>query len=230
MPQWTLGQLMSQATTRIGRRSDIPPSTVSFWANQAIEDVALEAPQSSLESITAFSTVSGTSRYSLPANMYELLSLSYTSQAQVSSSALTLRRMDERNADAMYGGNGAQPTHFVMYANWCELWPSPNSAYSMQFRSRLYPSELTLTSATPSLDTEWRPLALLRLEQYLHEHLGNDDSAAVAAARFLQRVSTLKDSIAKRQSPRDMRASLGIVGRRSRRLGSSWPSHDTDDD
>lgn len=222
MPNWTLGELMSQATLRAGRRSDIAASTVSLWVNQAIQDVALEAPQALLEKIAISSTSSGENRITLPSDYYETVSLSYLSATY--GSAYTLTRRSEVGLDADGFSPIGKSTHYALYNNWLELWPSPDSSYSLQLRYRGYPSDLTATSAVPSLDTEWRYVALLRAEQYIHEYLGNYDDAQLAAVRYLTRVSALKDVYAKRHASRDgMRASLPLRrGRRLSRFDDCW--------
>lgn len=208
--RWTLGEMMSAATARIGHRSDLDASTVSFWVNQAIEDVALEVPHGALERITVASTISGENRLTLPGDFSEVITLAYL-DAQGSHG--TLRRQDEQHVDAAGTGSG-QPSHYVLFQDHLQLWPSPSSAWSLQLRYRAYPQELSALTHEAELAPEWRMAALLRTEQYLHEYLGNDDAAAVAAVRYLQRVNSIKDSIAKRQASRDMRASIAIRPRR----------------
>lgn len=199
MPAWTLGDICTRATTRIGRRADISLSDCTFWANQAIQDVALATEQALLEKITVSSTTSGENRVELPADVYQLINLSYLTDSGGAGSGRTLVRTSESEVDAVGFLPGARPTHYVLYENDLELWPSPNSAYSIQMRYRAYTSDLTNVADVPSLDTEYRMAALLRTEQYLHQHVGNENEAAQKGAEYFTLLSTLQDSRAKRQ-------------------------------
>lgn len=221
MPVWTLGEIMSAATTRIGRRSDIAASEVSRWANQAIQDVALESPQAQLEKIAISSTSSGENRIDLPEDFYEPLTLSYSGDS-APSSVRTLRRWSADQVDAVGFSTPGIPTQYVLYSDFMELHPSPSSAWSLQLRYRAYPTDITSTSSVPSLATEWRYAALLRTEQYLHEWLGNHDDAQLSLMRYLAKVSSMKDLEAKRQAAGGMRMSMPLRRGRTRRSETSF--------
>lgn len=213
MPSWTLGDLMSMATARAGHRADISASTVSFWVNQAISEVWLSAPQAELEALVVSSTTSGNGRITLPSDHYETITLSYLSGFD-ETSARTLRRMSELQIDSRLTAWGP-PREYVEYSTWLELYPSPNSAWSLQLRYRARPSDLTNTAAVPSLATEWRLPVLHLAEAYIHEYIGNVTEAAYARTRYAGTVAALKDANARRQTAQGgMRASLPL--RRSR--------------
>ena len=200
MPAFTLGDICSRATTLIGRRSDIALSDATFWANVAIQDVARESEQALLERLTVSSTTSGENRMDLPSDFYTPIVFSYLTDAGGAGSARTLTRWSETEVDSRGFLPGARPSHFVLYENYVELWPSPNSAYSLQLRYKAYPSDLSQVAEVPSLDTEFRLAALYKLEHYLHRHVGNAMEAAEADIRYFNYMSSLKDARAKRQS------------------------------
>lgn len=221
MPTWTLGEIMSNATSRIGRRSDIAASTVSLWANVAIQDVQLEVPQSVLEKIAVSSTSSGENRIDLPEDFLEPLTLAYSGDSAPASTR-TLRRWSEEQVDAVGFESPGIPTQYVLYAGYMELHPSPSSAWSLQMRYRARGTDIVSTGSVPSLDTEWRFAAVLRTEQYLHEYLGNTDDAQVALMRYLTFVQSRKDLLARRQSAGGMRMSMPLRRGRTRRSETSF--------
>lgn len=207
MPSWTLADLMSRATARIGRRSDIAGSDVSFWVNTAYQEIAQSVPHALLETITVSSTTSGENRLELPSDCMEVINLSWLTQLGTNS-ARTLRRTSvDRTDQAGFSPNG-KPQEYALYNNWLELWPSPDSSYSLQLRYYAYPSDMTATTAVPSLATEWRPAVLYLAEAFLHEHLGNDFEGASARARYATYTASLKDTQARRQMAGGIRISL----------------------
>jgi hypothetical protein len=222
MPSWTLGDLMSRATTRIGRRSDITLSDASFYVNMAYQEIAASEPSALMETLTVSSTTSGENRVELPADYMEMRTLSWYTTGE--SSAQTLRRMSVEHIDAQGPGTLGRPDRYALYNNWLELWPSPDSAYSLQMRYVAYPSDMTATTAVPSLATEWRPAVLYLAEALLHEHVGNAVEGAYARTNYVGYVSQLRNVEARRQAAGGMRASLPL--RRSRYGGSdtgeSW--------
>lgn len=206
MPAWTLAQLMSYATARIGRRSDITASDVSFWINAAYQEVAQAAPSALMETLTVSSTTSGENRLELPADCMELMNLSWLTT--VGSSERTLRRTNINRVDQAGFTPIGKPKEYALFNNWIELWPSPDSSYSLQLRYLAYPSDMTLTTAVPSLATEWRQAVLYLGEAFLHELIGNDVEGANARTRYVGYVSSLKDKEARRQMSGEMRLSL----------------------
>lgn len=207
MPAWTLADLMSRATTRIGRRSDIAASDASFYVNMAYQEVAQAAPSALMETITVSSTTSGENRIELPADCLEIINLSWLTQVGTNS-ARTLRRTSPNQVDQAGFDTLGKPDQYVIFSNWMELWPSPDSSYSLQLRYYAYPSDMTVTTAIPSLATEWRPAVLYLSEALLHEHLGNDYEGATARARYAAYTASLKDTQARRQMAGGMRLSL----------------------
>lgn len=207
MPAWTLADLMSRATTRIGRRADISVSDASFWVNVAYQEVAQAAPGALLETITVSSTTSGENRLELPADFMEIINLSWLTDIG-HGSARTLRRTSVEQVDQAGFTPIGKPQQYVLFNNWLELWPSPDSSYSLQLRYHAYPSDMTATTQVPSLATEWRPAVLYLSEVFLNEHVGNELEAASSRAKYASYVASLKDTQARRQASGGMRISL----------------------
>jgi hypothetical protein len=208
MPTWTLAEIASKATARIGRRSDIALSEVSFWVNAAYQEVAQAAPSAMMETIAVSSTTSGENRLELPADCLQLMNLSWLTSGGGVASALTLRRTNLNRVDSTGFTPIGKPAEYALFNNWVELWPSPNSAYSLQMRYLAYPSDMTATTAVPSLATEWRPAVLYLAEAFLHELVGNEVEGASARVRYAGYVGSLKDKEARRASSGEMRISF----------------------
>lgn len=201
MPSYSLGEIMSQATARVGRRADIETSVASFWANAAYFEVATAAPHALLERIAVSSTTSSEPRISLPSDFGEPISFALIARSSASSTELsysTLAVVDHSYIDVNGPGSG-QPDRLALFNTYLELWPSPNSAYSVQIRYKSMVTDLTATSDLPSLSTPWRHAVLLKTETHLHEFLGNDAGAHASEMRYLNYVSRLDTDEAKRQ-------------------------------
>lgn len=206
MPSWTLSDLMSKSTTRIGHRADLDASDVSFWVNQAYQDFVREVPELLSERTHYFSVNSGTSRVDLPADFYEPISLSYDTKDGGS-----LRRVSPEFADARGYYPVGEPEGYFIYADEIQLWPSANSSAlttawsgrSYLLRYRAVPTDLSALTSVPSIATQHRIGILFKTEQYLHELVGNLEEAAASGARYTGFVLSLKDAIARRQADRN---------------------------
>lgn len=200
MPSWTLGKLMSTATIRIGHRADIAASDVSFWINEAYMEVAQLANPSLLEFLAYTSIVSGESRIAPPDAFQEVIHLSYFTPGPIANSNGTLKRISTEEMDAKGHYPVAKSTSYAMYNDWIELWPSPDSSYSLLMRYRSYATDMVDTSDIPSVETEWRKAILYLGEAYLHELVGNNEEGAVARGRYYTYTQSLKDAKAHRDS------------------------------
>jgi len=196
MPRWNLGEIISDVTARLGRRVDIPKSVVSRYVNQAYEDTANVARPANLERIAVSSTTSGENRYDLPADFYEPIQLSWLTNI---GSARTLIRKNIEQVDATGFKPIGIPSSYVLFGNWLELFPSPDSAYSLQLRYRSFVTTLVGAGDIPSLSTEWRFPIVLKTESYLHQWLGDPERAGGANNAYLSHIQTLDTDRAHRQ-------------------------------
>jgi hypothetical protein len=181
----------------VGRRADVPVSQVSLWVNQAYQEIAEVVPHALQECIAISSTTSGENRFQLPSDYKEILSLSYLTA--VGNSARTLRRISPARADIQDPDVLGVSEEYVQYNDFLELWPSPNSAYSLQLRYRQWVGDLVSTSSIPSLATPYRYAILLKAEQHLHEYLNNDDKAINSEFKYQQYISQVNSDEARRQ-------------------------------
>lgn len=230
---------MSFATTDAGRRSDITASTVSRLVNEAYMEVAATSNPEGLERIAVSSTTTGENRIDLPTEFIEPISATliwpsnWTLSESQHSSFQTLRLVSVRRMDSHSPYPSGIPQEIAFYDSWLELWPSPNSAYSLQFRYRSGVTDMLQVDEVPSVTTPWRQAIKLKTEEKIHKHVQDSTEESKSNIRYLQYVSGLKSDQAKRQSgqfPQGMDISYyGSKGNksRSRRRGSSGRWTDT---
>lgn len=207
MARWTLSDLMSKATTRAGRRSDISASEVSFWVNEAYLDFVRDIYEFLSEKTATFSVNSGTSQLNIPDDFREAISLSEVTTT--SGHNRELKQLAPEHADRQGYYPVGPPQGYFLYGDKIQLQPSANSFDSsttvpreLLLRYRWIPSEMTATAAVPSVATEHRRGILLKSEQYIHELVGNIEEAAMAEIRYTAFVSSLKDAVARRHAAR----------------------------
>jgi hypothetical protein len=206
MPSYTLAEIASLATKRQGRRNDISLSDMSQMVNMAYQDVWNDAPSQMLEKLASANITVSSSTLTVPADLWELLNLRltvYSSQTTpgATRSYKTLTRLSPEHIDANYSDSSGEPYGYVLYSTWLELYPpSPMSNYSLQFRYRAFATDMTATTAVPSLTTPWRHAVLLKTEVYLNEHIGNFPGASYCQDQYLSYVMKLKTDEARRQS------------------------------
>lgn len=204
MASYTLSEIMSQATTRAGMRDDLEQSTVSFLANEAYLEVASVYPRSMSECTAHLSVVSGEPSIALPSDVEEVISISYLSAPRGMLQQRLISDIDSGSTAQ------AQPRDFAYFGNSIEVWPSPNSWYSLNLRYRQAPSTLTDESAVPSMSTPWRPAVVYKLEEKIHALTGNYLAASMAQQRYLSFVGSLKNDEARRQASQH-RAAVRVI-------------------
>lgn len=203
----TLGQVMSTATGYAGNRSDFGTSEASLLANLALEQVytASGAYHIPGESIAVSSTTSGGNRVGLPTDFdYPLaLTLYQGSSATTGSHTTTVVRLTARepgDLDQMSPQfDGGIPQFYAWTNNWIELFPSPNSAYSLQMRYVAKLSVLTDSGQTPNLDGKWHQAWLYKTVEVMEAARANVEGEAIARQRFLNYVGTLQTDHGGRQ-------------------------------
>lgn len=192
MPSYSLGEMMSLSTARVGRRSDIPTSTVSQHVNMALMEVASVVPHSLSEKTAHLSFVSGSASTSLPTDFGEPIFFSLYSSGQTLAGASASEIESRGTATGL-------PTEFAFFGTNIEVRPVPSSDVTVVARYRQMQPDLIETSDVPSLSTPWRHAALLRTEVLLFEYLGNHTSAAMAQQRYLSYVGQLDTDEARRR-------------------------------
>jgi hypothetical protein len=223
MPSYTLGEIMSFATGNVGRRADIDGSVVSRMANEAYFDVYYASSPAEGEQIVPSSTTSGENKIELPTDFHAPISLALiyqTSGSPTSSDHSSHKTLTVRDVDWMDARNpqpSGTPTDVAFYNSWLELYPSPNSAFSLQLRYRAGPSDMTALTALPSVDTAWRSAIVIRTEELLYHYLQDDTRAQAANLRYLQKMITLETKQAKLQQSLFRQHATPIYGTGGRR-------------
>lgn len=221
MPAYTLGELMSLATRRLGRRADIPESTASEHVNMAYLEVSAAAPHALMEREAVSSTTSGQQRIQLPPDFGEPLSFSLVWSDSTASSTIssrrTLRPLSIREAEKRGQQPAGTPTHYLLFNNWIEPYPSPDSGFSFHARYKSMATDLIETAEVPSVSTPWRRAILYKSEELLAQYIGDNSRAAFARQQYLDYVSTLDSDRAKRQKHGGFAVGLTGYSNRGRR-------------
>ena len=173
---------MSEATAICKLTSDdIQPSRVSHYVNQAQRDVANRVQQVEFERLAVSSTSSGDDKLYLPADCERILSLSF----QTGSVPRTIVQQNLWDKDAQsWGTQSGVPEFYVSYATWLELYPSPNSAYSLGMRYVARLSDMTNYDSIPSVDTRYHQAVLFKTVEYLAVRKGDEPAAAYSASLY----------------------------------------------
>jgi len=190
VPIFSLGELCSVATQFAGGRNDWSLSEASRLANMAYSEVYNRVGHTPLEAVATSSTTSGENRYQLPTdwNYGIAVTLYQNSSATTGSRSTTVIRLRQQDAnwiDAQTLSPSGVPEFYVQYAQWFELWPSPNSAYSLQLRYATKPQTLVDSTQTLSLDERWQSAVLYKTVELLEGSRNNVEGEAMARNRYL---------------------------------------------
>lgn len=205
----SLGQLCSYATRMAGGRDDWQLSEASFWANQAYSTIYNRIGHTPLEAVAISSTTSGENRYQLPTDYNYGIALTLfqgsnsTATTSNSTTVIRLRQQDAGWMDAQTLSPSGVPEAYEQFSTWYQLWPSPNSAYSMQLRYAVKPPVLVQSTDTISLNERWEAAVLYKTVELLEASRSNVEGEAIARNRYLNYVVTIPVDAAYKQRDRN---------------------------
>jgi hypothetical protein len=194
---------MSKATTRAGRRADIDKSDVSFYVNISYFEVVDQLPDELREQIAVSSTTSGEYRVTLPTDFDAPINVSILSNSVGGFSDYTLIQVDPSYVDHQGFFPAGIPQRYVLYGDFLELHPSPNSAYSLQIRYTSRVTDLTAEADVPSIHTSARKAILYLTESEIFADVGDDARAASRRAFAFNYLSTLQNKHSRRMKAAD---------------------------
>ncbi len=215
-PIYSLGELASTATTFAGRRSDCQLSEASRYVNLAMFELASKIGHTPREAIAVSSTTSGEQRIALPPDydyataVTMFVASSSTATTSRHTNVVTLTPRDATWLDAQPLASG-EPQAYDIYAGSMELYPSPNSAYSLQLRYMAKVQTLVQSNETPGLDERWHPAILYKTVELLEASRNNPEGESRARDRYLAYVAV---------TPTDIR--LKQMDRRGMSMRFSW--------
>lgn len=167
------------------------------------------------EALAISSTTSGANRIAYPPDFdYALAFTLYVGSGSTATSTGTqvvpLRLRDYRWIDSqpINGDNSATnsvagiPEAYVVAASWLELYPSPNSAYSIQLRYMTKTPTLIQSTDTAILDDRWHEAVLFKTVEMLEGSRNNIEAEAIARNRYLSYVASTPNDFALRQKER----------------------------
>ena len=201
MPGFDLAGITSRATARLGNRTDITLSDASFWANEALREVSDSLGHDLREGLAVSSTTSGENKITKPSDFYALTNLSNLSASQGDKRVLLRTSVDQ--IDSKDTASGA-PTKFLEYNNWIELYPMPDSAYSLQLRYEKQLTELVATTDLPSVATRYRPAIMYKTAELLASNvIMSPEIAAAARGDYINHMASQPSDLALRQRSRE---------------------------
>ena len=171
MAMMTLQTLMSEATALVGGRLDMTASQVSLYINMAQLEVSRALPHGEMEATTylTLSVSSATAAGYPPSDFDEPISVSRLS-AYDGFSHLNLTRVSVGEIDdaADSGGTATGTTNrYAIHGDQLFVYPKSSSSVSLALRYRKTPSEMTLTTAVPSIHTRYHPAILYKAAENL---------------------------------------------------------------
>jgi len=175
----SLTDCISRATGLAGR-SDFAASEASFWANSAYEEMATRIEFRNKEALAYSSTTSGENRVALPSDFEADISLSNISK----SADQNLRKVEGTDIDSRKTDHGS-PTDYAIYGTWMELWPSPDSSYSLQLRYHAKLPTLVVSTSTPLFDSRWHIGWVYKTAEMLHAARRDTEGELIAKNRYL---------------------------------------------
>lgn len=201
--QLTLADVISRATTLASGRRNIAASEVSFWANVAAAEIYGQVWHTPLESLAYSSTTSGENRISLPSDFDGMIALSNLSTDGLHGGR-QLKLVAADWIDSQSTTDVSEPEAYALYASWLELYPSPDSSYSLQMRYWAKQPTITASTGTPAFDERWHPGWLYKTAELLEARSGNPEGEALCRNRYVSYMASQRDDKTMRQQARGL--------------------------
>jgi hypothetical protein len=204
----TLSDCISKATQLAGR-NDFATSEASFWANAAYEEITSRIEFRPMEALAYSSTTSGENRVALPSDFQADINLSNLSKTY----ERNLTKVDGSYIDSQ-STSLAAPTQYAIYGEWMELYPSPDSSYSLQLRYHAKLPTLVESTSTPLIDSRWHMAWVYKTTEMLHAARRDSEGEMLAQNRYLGFMGStpsdraLQQRTRERQSARYKRQSI----------------------
>lgn len=216
----SLGDLCSTASAFAGGRGDLSLSEVSRYVNIAYGEVAQVYGHRPPQAIAVSSTTSGENRYATPSDFdavlaFTLFQPSSTTTGSRTTNAIPLVARDAAWADSFSLPNSGVPANYVNYGSAFELYPSPNSAYSLQLRYVAKLPVLVASTDTVALDDRWGPAVAMKAAEYLCAARADVEGEALGRNRYVNYVSQVPTD--QQLAQRDKRSMALRFGRNSSR-------------
>lgn len=196
--QFTLADITSRATTLAGGRRDWTTSECSFWANVAATEIFNQVWHTPLQQLAYSSTTSGENRISLPSDFDGMITLSNLSTDGVTGGRV-LPQWSVDQVDSQSSTYNAEPEAYVLYGTWLELWPPPDSAYSLQMRYWAKQPTITASTGTPAFDERYGPAWLYKTAELLCASRDDRENEMLARNRYVNYMSSVRDDKTMRQ-------------------------------
>lgn len=201
--QLTLADVMSRATSLAGGRRDIPTSEISFWANVAAAEIYGQVWHTPLEALAISSTTSGENRVSLPSDFDGPIALSNLSTDGVVGGR-QLKVVQADWIDSQTTADLGEPEVYAIYSTWMELYPTPDSSYSLQLRYWSKQPTITASTGTPAFDERWHPGWLYKTAELLEARNGNPEGEALCRNRYVSYMASQRDDKTMRAQAKGM--------------------------
>lgn len=203
MVELSLAQIASIATSYNQGRLDYSLSECSFYANLALTEVATRTKHQPLERLAVSSTTSGERRITVPSDfLYPLnVTLSDTS-AGPAGSPMQLQAREATWLDSI-GTQVGVPRYYIPYADWIELAPSPDSAYSVQVRYGAKIPAMVASTDTPALSERYHYAVALKTAELLAAARNDLEQEAANRVRYLSYIGSTPSDLAMRQSAQE---------------------------
>jgi len=196
---FSLAQIISHAT-RLAGNPGISMSEASEYANVAIAHVSQAAgvQHAPKETVAFTSTSTQDNRLAFPTDFDYALGVklgvpgSWSTATSRTTSWVPLPKEPAPWGDAYQSDTSGQPEKYAEFATWFEMRPSPDSSYSVELRYARKLSDLTASTATPSLDEQWGWACVCKAAELIAAVASNITAERGNARRYSDYVKSLR--------------------------------------
>ncbi len=96
------------------------------------------------------------------------------------------------------------PQYYFTYGQWLELFPSPDSSYSLTMRYTAKQPALINSTDTPILDERWHPAWQYKTAEYLSYCRNNMELGLIWKQQYLDYIQSTPSDRAYKQQPKIM--------------------------
>lgn len=219
---------ISEIRTRLRRAignpsvATVPDATLDLFINAAYTDIVEKNKFHKARKLCRFDTTADTDKYTLPNDVSAIIHVRDRTNEQ------RLKKKDAQQTFEVFGSSTTGlPRYYNHLRDWIQLFPVPNSVYSIEVYYRASLASLSDANPTPSIPTPWHEgIPLLARHKYY------DDAGDVSKSLYALNIykDWVKDKpVEVQEELRDIDSGVRIPALEARRTGP-WSRRFWDDE
>lgn len=188
-----LSALITRVRQNTGRNSTTttPDTQITAYLNDAQLEIARRSDWKDLHITQETTLVAGTYRYAFPPSMKDCISVQVIDDESGTDLIEKTKRWLDRYVPDPENRATGKPNYYAVDGNYFELYPSPDSAYTLKINMRVLPTNMAQDADLPTVDAVDDCIIAFATSE-LFASIGRQDESMSWERRFERRLKSAK--------------------------------------